>query len=159
MRVPEVARLGVEPQLRVLAGPGVQRRLQPIGLPLDDVVCLRRRIERLERADVVADAPGTQEGEDAGAHERGERLRVARDVGQRRLGSRRAQFGRTTSGERLAVRIAHPIPLVLEARVDGAQQRLEIQLHLAHVIVLDAVRHGLAQHLVDAVQVPEQQAL
>jgi hypothetical protein len=65
--------------------------------------------------------------------------------------------GRRRRTEWTIRRIAHPLPFLFEARVDRAQQRPKIQLHLAHFVRLHAVRHCLAQRLVDAVQVTQQQ--
>ncbi len=73
-------------------------------------------------------------------------------------GPRRPQVQRRRRA-RLVARVAHPLPLVEQAGVDAAQHVAQVQLHLAHVVGLRAVGHGLAEHLVDAVEVAQQQAL
>ena len=77
------------------------------------------------------------------------------------LGAGRAQVLRASraGAQRLVVRVAHLLPFVQQARVHLADHRAQVELHLPHRVGLGAVGHGLAEHLVDAVQVPQQHAL
>ena len=96
-----------------------------------------------------------QEAEDAVADGGGEGLGVAGDVGGGFLGAGRAHFLGLGA---LVARVAHLLPLVEQAGIHLADHGAQVEFHFAHRVVLGGVGHGLREDLVDAVQVPQQDA-
>ncbi len=158
--VAQIAGLGVEAQQLVLRAIRGEQLLQPVGAPRR-LVLVVLPVEGGERGALVADGPGAQEREDPRAHRCRELPGIPRHVCLLVRRARRRDRDRGAAGgcERLVFGVLHPLPLVGEARVHPAQHRTEVVLHLEQVVGLRLVGHRLGEHLVDAVEVAEQQAL
>ncbi len=59
----------------------------------------------------------------------------------------------------LVVRIAHFFPFVQQAGIDLPDHGRQVKFHLAHLIVLGRIGHGLREHFENAVEVAQQDAL
>src|SRR5262249_7868326 len=154
-------RLGIEADSLVLQTVVLERRSQPLWCPGGRIGGLFgwRWVERVKGGLMLSDRPRAQEHEDSRPNRRRERLRVGRDIGCGGLTTRGAL---PLAGERrrkwLIGAGPHPLPFVCDGGVDLPKECSEVELGFALLVGLDAVWNGLGQHLVDIVEVAQQQA-